>query len=264
MVCGHVRPDHVDDFVLALPVGDEAAFALDLLCHRLPGPQGRLAFAYLIVNRHRPVTRDELADVLWDDAPPERSERALSAVLSKLRRVLGPDALGGATPLHVRLPQGTRIDLEAADDAVHRAESAVAQGDWTRAWAASQVALNTARRGFLAGEEGAWIDVCRRHLAELQVRSLETYAAAALGLGGAEQAAAERAGRELVAAAPYRESGYRYLMAALAAGGNVAEALRVYDGLRRRLDDDLGIVPCATTRALHEQLLRETAAPAAG
>jgi SARP family transcriptional regulator, regulator of embCAB operon len=230
----------------------------------LPGPQGRLAFAYLIVNRHRPVTRDELAGALWDDAPPERSERGLSAVLSKLRRVLGPETLGGATPLHVRLPLGTWIDLEAADDAVHRAESAVAQRDWTRAWAASQVALNTARRGFLAGEDAAWVDACRRHLSELEVRSLETYAAAALGLGGAEQAAAERAGRDLVVAAPYRESGYRHLMTALAAGGNVAEALRVYDGLRRRLDDDLGIVPCATTRALHERLLRETAAPAAG
>jgi DNA-binding SARP family transcriptional activator len=230
----------------------------------LPGPQGRLGFAYLIVHRHRPVTRDELADALWDDAPPERSERGLSALLSKLRRVLGPDALDGTTSLHVRLPQGTWIDLEAADDAVHRSESAVAQGDWARAWATSQIALNTARRGFLAGEEAEWIDACRRHLSELELRSLETYAAAALGLGGAEQAGAERAGRELVAAAPYRESGYRHLMTALAAGGNVAEALRVYDGLRRRLDDDLGIVPCATTRALHERLLRDTAAPAPG
>src|SRR6476620_1424539 len=33
VVRGHVRPDHVDDLVLALPAGDEAAFALDLLCH---------------------------------------------------------------------------------------------------------------------------------------------------------------------------------------------------------------------------------------
>lgn len=32
---------------------------------RLPGRQGRLLFAYLAVERGRPVPRDELAAALW-------------------------------------------------------------------------------------------------------------------------------------------------------------------------------------------------------
>src|SRR3954466_11491935 len=31
----------------------------------LPGRQGRLLFAYLVLNRDRPVRRDELVDALW-------------------------------------------------------------------------------------------------------------------------------------------------------------------------------------------------------
>jgi pentatricopeptide repeat protein len=45
-------------------------------------------------------------------------------------------------------------------------------------------------------------------------------------------------------------------MPALARKGNVAEALAVYEQLRRRLGDELGIVPCAETRASHAELLR--------
>ena len=31
----------------------------------LPGRQGRLAFAYMVVNRRRAVGRDELIELLW-------------------------------------------------------------------------------------------------------------------------------------------------------------------------------------------------------
>jgi pentatricopeptide repeat protein len=74
-------------------------------------------------------------------------------------------------------------------------------------------------------------------------------------VGGTELAAAERSGRELIKLAPYRESGYRHLMRALARGGNTAEALRVYEQLRTLLRDELGIAPCAETLALHGELL---------
>src|SRR5690606_2443544 len=47
----------------------------------LPGRQGRLLLAYLTLRRV-PVPREELADVLWPDAPPPSWETALSAVVS--------------------------------------------------------------------------------------------------------------------------------------------------------------------------------------
>jgi len=45
-------------------------------------------------------------------------------------------------------------------------------------------------------------------------------------------------------------------MEILAARGNGAEALRVYEALRERLRDELGATPTPELRALHEQLLR--------
>jgi DNA-binding SARP family transcriptional activator len=220
----------------------------------LPGRQGRMLFAYLAANRLRWVTRDELIDALWPDESPAATDAALRSLLSKLRHTFEVSAQSGQ--LRLELPPGARIDLEAAREAIHRAESALAQGEWARAWGASQVALFPAQRGFLPGEEAPWIDDVRRWLEELRVRALETYTIASLGLGSTELASAERAARELIALAPYRESAYRHLMAALAKAGNRAEALRVYEGLRKLLREELGISPSAETQELHGQILR--------
>ena len=46
-------------------------------------------------------------------------------------------------------------------------------------------------------------------------------------------------------------------MRALAASGNTAEALRVYERLRTLLREELGIAPCSETLALHAELLTE-------
>jgi DNA-binding SARP family transcriptional activator len=111
-------------------------------------------------------------------------------------------------------------------------------------------------RPFLVGEEARWIDAQRRSLSALHVRAVEAYAAATAAIGGTELSAAVRAGRRLVELEPYRETGYRILMDALDREGNTAEALRVYDSLRCRLRDDLGITPSQPTQDLHRRLLR--------
>ena len=117
------------------------------------------------------------------------------------------------------------------------------------------VALFVAEREFLPGEDGVWIAEERQLLADIRVRALEAYAAAAFGTGGTELPAAVRAGRQLVRLVPLRESGYQLLMRALAAQGNVAEALRVYGDLREVLRDELGVSPCATSQAVYEEML---------
>jgi DNA-binding SARP family transcriptional activator len=208
----------------------------------LPGRQGRLLFAYLALNRLRPVERSELLDALW----PDGRDGGLAPLLSKLRRVV---------PL-----EGTRltdawVDVEAAADALHRAESALAQNEPHRAWGPSQVALFTSGRTFLAGEDAPWIDEERRRLGETHIRSLEAYAGCTLAIGGTELRAAVRAGRELTRLESYRESGWRILIAALVAEGNTAEALRTYEELRLLLRQELGIAPSAPTQELYRTLL---------
>ena len=223
----------------------------------LPGRQGRLLFAYLVVNRHRQVPRDELAEALWREPDPAAVDARLNPLLSKLRRAFGAGTVEGRSTLRLCLPSAW-VDLEAAVEAVHRAESAVAQQDWARAWGPALTALFVAERGFLPGEDAPWIDEIRHQLTVLRLRALECYAVAGLGIGGTELAAAVRAGRELVRLAPLRESGYRYLMQALAAQDNLAEALVAYGQLSDCLRDQLGVSPSPATRELYQRLLAAT------
>ena len=224
---------------------------------RLPGRQGRLLFTYLVLNRHRQVPREELADALWSEPDPAAIDSRLNPLLSKLRRVFGVDALDGRSTIQLHLTDAW-IDLEAAVEAIHRAESAVAQEDWRRAWGPVLVALFVAERDFLPGDDAPWIDETRHQLTLLRLRALECYAAAELGMAGSELGGAVRAGQQLIRLAPLRESGYRFLMRALAAQDNLAEALHVYGQLSDCLRDELGVSPSAATRELYERLLAAT------
>ena len=94
---------------------------------------------------------------------------------------------------------------------------------------------------------------------EIEVRALECFTAASIGVGGSELPAAERNARKLVKKEPYRESGYRLLMEALAKRGNCAEAIQVYEDLRHLLREGLGVNPSPATQELHKRLLREPA-----
>jgi DNA-binding SARP family transcriptional activator len=223
----------------------------------LPGRQGRLLFTYLVVNRHRYLPRGEVAEALWREPDPAAVDARLNPLLSKLRRVFGADAVDGRSTLRLCL-RDAWVDLEAAVDAIHRAESAVAQQDWSRSWGPALTALFVAERDFLPGEDAPWIEETRRQLTEIRLRALECYAAAGTGIGGTELAAAIRASRQLARLAPLRESGYRYLMRALAAQGNLAEALDVYGQLSECLRDQLGVSPSPATRELYESLLAAT------
>jgi DNA-binding SARP family transcriptional activator len=221
----------------------------------LPGRQGRAVFAYLALNRSRPVVRDELLELLWPARAPQDPGESLSALLSRVRRVLGADVLAGRRELRLALPADATIDWESADEAVARTEGALAKRDWHVAWEAACAAADIAARGFLAGDELPWIEDRRRDLESVRLTALEALATAGLELGGAEHAGGERAARELVVAAPFRESGHRLLMTALAARGEVAEALQVYDRLRLLLREELGTAPAAAVQELHRRLL---------
>jgi DNA-binding SARP family transcriptional activator len=114
----------------------------------LPGRQGRLLFIYLVVNRHRRIPRDELAEALWREPDPAAVDARLNPLLSKLRRVFGTDAVDGRSTLRLCL-RDAWVDLEAAVDAIHRAESAVALQDWPRAWGPALTSTGSFRgRGY--------------------------------------------------------------------------------------------------------------------
>ena len=225
----------------------------------LPGRKGRVLFAYLVLNRGRPLPRDKLLMAGWGEDAPAEAGNALSVLLSKLRHGLGADRLQGRTEIELLIPQATFIDVEAALEGAHRAESCIAEGRWAQAWGPAGIAYHVATRPFLIGLDAPWIDEWRRRLEEIRLRGLECFAAAGLGLGGPALAQAEERARMLTALAPYRETAHRILIEALERRGNVAEALRAYERLRVLLRKELGIAPSPTLQAVHRRLLLQNA-----
>jgi len=221
----------------------------------LPGRLGRILFAYLVLNRGRPVPRDKLLMAGWGEDAPAEAGNALSVVLSKLRHGLGAEHLQGRAEIELLLPPTTFVDVEAALEGAHRAESAIAAGQWAQAWGPAGIAYHVATRPFLTGLEAPWMDEWRRRLEDVRLRGLECFAAASLGLGGPALAQAEERARTLTELAPYRETGHRLLMEALARRGNIAEALLAYERLRVLLREELGITPSPTVQGVHRRLL---------
>src|SRR5690349_14769517 len=230
---------------------------------RFPGRQGRILFAYLAAQKGRPIPRDELAELLWGEELPATWEKALRVLMTKLRALLTECGIDGAAALtsafgcyQLTLPAGAWIDVHAAVVAVERAEAALTAGDLDDARAQASNASELARRVFLPGEEGPWVEDQRRDLRDILVRALECLRDAALAKG--EFGEAVRYADEVTELEPFRESSYRALMQAHAAAGDPAEALRVYERCRRFLADELGAYPSPESEAVYLELLRSS------
>jgi DNA-binding SARP family transcriptional activator/ABC-type branched-subunit amino acid transport system substrate-binding protein len=228
---------------------------------RFPGRQGRIVFAYLAAQNGRPVPRDELAELLWGDDLPATWVKALGVLMTKLRALLEECGIDGSTALtsafgcyKLTLPVGSWIDVDAALEALERAESLLAGGDFAEAKAEAATAAALTRRIFLPGEDAPWVEEKRRELHAVLVRAVECVRDASFAAGDIAEAA--RHGEEVIQLEPFRESGYRRLMEAHAAAGNPAEALRVYERCRRFLADELGAYPSPEIEAVYRDVLR--------
>jgi predicted ATPase/DNA-binding SARP family transcriptional activator len=224
------------------------------------GRLGRLAFAYLVAERRRPVPRDELADVLWGDDLPRSWDTALRGLASRLRAWLAGAGLDGTAALttafgclELRLPEGTAVDVEEAAQSLAEAEAAVRDGDPAAGRAAAERAAAIAGREFLPGATGAWVERRQAELREVRARALEALADAAAAAG--DWPAALAAADGAVALDPLRETAHVRVMRAHAAAGNRGEALRAYERCRRVLAEELGVDPSPPTQAVYLDLL---------
>ncbi len=230
---------------------------------RFPGRQGRLAFVLLAAERDRALSREEIAEELWNGDPPRAWDTALRAIMSKLRAVLVEIGLDGSQAIasafgcyQLKLPPNAWVDLEAAAEAIHRAETELRDGRREEANGWALVASSVSRRPLLPGEESPWVARRRAALRDIRVRALECRAE--ILMFQADHRLAARDAAEVVSLEPFRETGYQLLMRAHAGAGNPAEALRVYERCRSLLADELGTNPSPATEALYLEILRAT------
>ena len=219
------------------------------------GPKPRTLLAVLLVARGEVVPADRLVAALWGDDPPAGALTALRAYVSRLRGVLG-----GAANLRHR-PPGYSLSLETAtldaaefEQLLGAARAAASAGDHARAVADLDATLALWRGDALAefaDDEFAAAEAIR--LTELRATALEERAEALLEQGRAAEALPEL--EALVRRHPSRERPAVALMRALYATGRQADALAAYHELRSRLDDELGVQPGASARALYQRIL---------
>lgn len=226
---------------------------------RLSGRQGRLTLAVLAWERDRAIPLEELADIVWEGSPPRAWQTALRALVSKLRVAL--EEAGAAASIEhafgcyqLRLPADAWVDVEAASAAIHEAEAALRADDLPGAVGTALVANAIARRPFLPGDAGGWVERRREHLRQIRMRALEVRGRAALATHDAVGAAADA--ELVVELEPYRETGHVLLMQAHAAAGNTAQALAAYERLRTKLADELGASPSPETESAFLEILR--------
>jgi DNA-binding SARP family transcriptional activator len=214
----------------------------------LGGRQMRVALTLLVLERTRPVRKDELADLLWPDRLPPTWEVALRGVLGRVRRVLAsagwdpPDALTAhAGSYRLRLPPDVAVDVEELVSDVAAAESALALGNRVVALAHAASAAALAERSLQEGDDSVWLDARRAELQAHVVRSLTTLAQAALDSG--DPVAAVEIATRLVQIEPFGEPGHRLLVEAHAAAGDRILATHAFERYRHVLASEIGAAP---------------------
>jgi DNA-binding SARP family transcriptional activator len=225
------------------------------------GKQGRLASAYLVTSRDRPVPKEDLGRLLWGKELASNWETALSSLMSRTRSLLASRSLnehgvsleGGFGQYRLFLPVGAWTDLEAATSSIDQAESALRTGDPRLVLGPATVVLNIARRPFLAGIENEWADSQRRRLERQLLRALDCLTVMSLARG--EPATAFEMATEAVEVDPFREVSCRHLMQAHAVGGDRARAAEAYRSLRKHVETELGTTPSEETEAVFREIM---------
>ncbi|MFI8511657.1 AfsR/SARP family transcriptional regulator [Streptomyces sp. NPDC085460] len=231
----------------------------------LGGARLRALLAALALRGGRAVPVRELVDDVYgdEDEPPRDAPAALQALVGRLRRVLGREAVEAVPGPGYRLAAGPEdIDLYVFERRTAEAGALLDAGDPEQAAALLRDALGLFRGLALADLPGpAGVRPEAQRLAALR-RRVE----ADLRRGALDGLVPELTG--LTATHPYDEGFHAQLIRALRAEGRHADALAAYETARRTLADALGADPGPELTALHRDLLtpprpaRPSAAPA--
>ncbi|HUR09597.1 MAG TPA: BTAD domain-containing putative transcriptional regulator [Nonomuraea sp.] len=220
------------------------------------GVRLRMLLARLALAAGRPVSADSLIDDLWGEEPPSGAAGALQGLVSRLRK-----ALRGAGTVDLAAG-GYRLSVRAQDVDALRFEELAGQGRRELAAGRPEAAASTLGAALALWRGAALADVLEASFARVHATRLNDVRAAAaedrfdaelrLGRHADVLIDLEAAGAEH----PLSERLVALRMRALSAAGRQSEALAVYEEMRARLSDELGIDPSAELRETHLALLR--------
>jgi DNA-binding SARP family transcriptional activator len=218
----------------------------------LGSPQQRAVLAMLLLARGRQVSLDGLIDGLWEEDVPRSAAGTVRTYVSRLRRrVNSIESIGDGYVL--RLGSAV-LDLDEFEQWLSEARGVRGQHDVARSARLLREALGLWRGTALAGIPGPYADSRRVPLTELHLAATEEKLAADIALGDHAAAIAEL--RSLLAEHPFRERFTELLMLALYKSGRQAEALYLFDDVRHRLSEELGVDPGPSLQTMHRRVLQ--------
>src|SRR5215470_7789852 len=190
------------------------------------GSKARALLACLALSAGEPWPRRKLMGLLWSTRGEEQARASLRQALAELRRACGePSPLiadNHAVALDPALVSADAVEFERLTAVGHLAEAcALYGGDLIDGLAINDPAF------------GKWLSAERLRLREIFLRALAEAMAQAWQAG--DRAAAGEAAQRLLQQDPLHEAACRTLMLVLAERGRRSEALKLYDGLRDRL-----------------------------
>jgi DNA-binding SARP family transcriptional activator len=222
--------------------------------------KARTLLAALAVENGQFVNIEKLVDVVWDGAPPRRPTAYVATLVSRLRSVLGTDAIVGGSRGY-RLGPAVAVDLFAAATRVEQGEMLLTQSAPDRALPVVRSALAVLCAGDVLHDQphALWAEGARIFHAGVLRRARHAVADAALATG--DVATARVAAEAAVAADPIDEVAHRALMHAYHAGGEPIRAVAAYRQLRATLATELGVSPTPPTSELHVAILTSLDGP---
>lgn len=216
------------------------------------GARLRALLTVLALRPGRTVAVSLLVDEVWDGDPPADAQAAVQALVGRLRRALGADAVASADGGYRLVAAPDDIDLHRFDRLTGEGTRALADGDPAKAAGVLDDALALWRGPVLADLPDRTADAARWETRRLD--ALRARHTAALALGHAPQSLPELTA--LCDSHPLDEPLQSLRLRALRDAGRTAEALAAYEDVRRVLADQLGADPGPELRALHGELLR--------
>ncbi|MFC9589455.1 ATP-binding protein [Streptomyces sp. NPDC056944] len=227
----------------------------------LSGARLRALLTALAAAGGRALSPGALIGQVWADGDPADDQdrtAALQALVGRLRRALGREAVVSAPGGGYRLSAGPdAVDLHRFERLAADGAAALAAGHAERAAALLDEALGLWRGPALADLPGRDTDPLVVRVEQRHAQARRDRLAADLALGRATAVLAPLAA--LAAGQPLDEPLQALRIRALRAAGRPAEALAAYEEVRVALADRLGTDPGPELRSLHTELLSEKA-----
>lgn len=226
----------------------------------------RQLISLLALDANRVVSKATLIEELWEASPPRSAASTLQTYIFQLRMGLAytPGCGGDRREARKRLltkPLGYQLNLEAGEfdvfefkTGISLAMSAAQSGRHAEAAERYKSCITMFRGPALSDvRKGPVLEAHSRHLEELLLSAHEARVHHLLVIGRLAEAISDLS--SLTIRHPLHEGLHAQMIRALSRSGRRSESLQIYQNIRRRLIDEVGIEPSIALRDAQQEAL---------